>query len=64
VFLTSRTDDFSKAFGKLIANSYIEKGIGIASLKEKIESIFEHPAQIDETKEKMISDALEKLIQQ
>jgi len=62
VFLTGRQDDFSRAFGKIIANAYIEKGIGVQALKEKIESIFNNPITIDETKEKIITDALEKLI--
>ena len=62
VFLTGREDDCSRAFGKIIANAYIEKGIGIKALKEKIESIFENPIHIDETKEKIIFDALQKLI--
>ena len=63
VFLSGIQDNFSKALGKIIANAFIEKGIGIQALKEKIESILENPIQIDESKEKIISETLEKLIE-
>lgn len=62
VFLTSREDDFSRAFGKIIGNAYLEKGIGAQELKEKIENILKNPIDIDETKEKIIQDALKQVV--
>ena len=43
-----------------IATEYIDG----QNLKEKIESVFENTIQIDESKEKLISETLEKLIEQ
>jgi len=63
-FLTGREDDFSRALGKLVGNAYIEKGISIHELKEKIEYIFKNPAKIDESKEKLIENVIQKAIDQ
>lgn len=61
VFLTSREDEFSKAFGKIIGNAYLEKGIGAQELKQKLENILKNPIKIDETREKIIQDALKQV---
>lgn len=39
VFLTAKTDPYSKAFGKIPAQSYIEKPFEIPELKERIDKL-------------------------
>jgi len=39
VFLTAKTDAYSKAFGKIPAQDYIEKPFEILDLKERIDKI-------------------------
>ena len=61
-FLTSNEDEFSKALGKMIGNAYIQKGISIQELKNKIEDIINNPIKLDESKEKLIENALKNII--
>ena len=39
VFLTAKTDQYSKGFGTLLANDYIEKPFEINNLKERIDNV-------------------------
>lgn len=39
VFLTAKTDDFSKTFGNIVCNDYITKPFEIAKLKESIDKV-------------------------
>ena len=39
VFLTAKTDPFSKGFGKIPADDYIEKPFGLKDLKNRIDNI-------------------------
>ncbi|UCD14393.1 MAG: response regulator [Thermoplasmatales archaeon] len=39
VFLTAKTDEYSKGFGKITANDYIEKPFEIMDLKERIDKV-------------------------
>ena len=39
IFLTAKTDEFSKGFGKLGADGYITKPFDITELKERIDSL-------------------------
>ena len=39
VFLTAKTDPYSKGFGKITAEDYIEKPFGVKELKERIDKI-------------------------
>lgn len=41
VFLTAKTDDFTKAFGQSISMDFIEKPFDIRSLKHRIEILLE-----------------------
>lgn len=59
IFLTAKTDNFSKGFGKILAQEFIEKPFEIKDLKEKIDKIFEKPFEISETKEKVVEDTIE-----
>ena len=61
-FLSAKTDNFSKGFGKILAKMYIEKPFEIKDLKDKIESILENPVEVSEAKEKIIEDILNKII--
>ena len=63
VFLTAKTDNTSKAFGKILAEAYIEKPFEPNDLKERVDKILEKPFVITETKEKIIGDMIEKIIQ-
>ncbi len=40
IFLTAKTDDFSKGMGKITAEDYIEKPFEINDLKKRIDKIF------------------------
>ncbi len=62
VFLTARTDSFSKGFGKIISDAYIEKPFDVESLQNKIEEILAHPYQLSDTKKQIIDDMMEKAI--
>jgi len=62
VFLTARTDAFSKGFGKILGEAYIEKPFEIDDLQQKIETILENPPDISDTKDKIIEDMMEKAI--
>jgi len=64
VFYTSREDSFSKGFGKILGNAYLEKGIGMKDLKNRIDLIIKKPVKIDEMKEKLIEDTLKKIMDQ
>ena len=64
VFYTSREDSFSKGFGKILGNAYLEKGIGMKDLKNRIDLIIKNPVKIDEMKEKLIEDTLKKIMDQ
>ncbi|MEM0492977.1 MAG: response regulator [Candidatus Thermoplasmatota archaeon] len=57
-FLTAKTDNFSRGFGKILADAYIEKPFDIKELKERIDKLLEKPYEIPETKQKVIDDAL------
>ena len=59
MFLTAKTDNFSKAFGKIIADSYIEKPFEISDLKDKILDVLSKPNKIPEKKIKIIDDMLQ-----
>ena len=41
VFLTAKTDDYSKGFGKLASKDYIEKPIELEELAKRINEVFE-----------------------
>jgi putative two-component system response regulator len=41
VFLTAKTDDYSKGFGKLVCKDYIEKPFEVEDLKKRIDVILE-----------------------
>jgi len=58
-FLTAKSDNFSKAFGKIIAESYIEKPFEINDLNNRIEKMLIEPYTISETKAKILDDMLE-----
>lgn len=62
VFYTSREDSFSKGFGKILGNAYLEKGIGMKDLKNRIDFIMKNPVKIDEVKEKLIEDTLKEIM--
>lgn len=64
VFYTSKEDNFSKSFGRILGNAYLEKGIGMKDLKDRIDFIIKNPVKIDESKEKLIEESLDKLIKQ
>ena len=64
VFYTSREDSFSKGFGKILGNAYLEKGIGMKDLNNRIDLIIKNPVKIDEMKEKLIEDTLKKIMDQ
>ena len=64
VFYTSREDSFSRGFGKILGNAYLEKGIGMKDLKNRIDLIIKNPVKIDEVKEKLIEDTLKKIMDQ
>lgn len=64
VFYTSKEDNFSKSFGRILGNAYLEKGIGMKELKDRIDFIIKNPVKIDESKEKLIEESLDKLINQ
>jgi CheY-like chemotaxis protein len=59
IFITAKTDNFSKGFGKLIAEAYVEKPFEIKDLKQRIEKILELPFELSETKKKIIDDMIE-----
>ena len=62
MFLTAKTDNCSKALGKIIAEAYIEKPFEPHVLKERIDKILAKPFIITKTKEKVIGDVIEKII--
>ena len=64
VFYTSKEDSFSKSFGKILGNAYLEKGMGMKDLKDRIDFIIKNPVKLDELKEKMIEDTLKKISDQ
>jgi CheY-like chemotaxis protein len=39
IFLTAKTDDYSKGFGKISAQDYIEKPFEIMDLKKRIDNV-------------------------
>jgi CheY-like chemotaxis protein len=41
VFLTAKTDDYSKGFGKLVSEDYIEKPFELDELAKRIEKVFD-----------------------
>lgn len=42
VFLTAKTDSYSKTFGGLISGDYVTKPFDLENLHQRINSIFEH----------------------
>lgn len=62
VFLTARTDSFSKGFGKIISEAYIEKPFEVNHLHEKIQNVLAHPFELSDTKKQIIDDMMEKAI--
>ena len=61
VFLTAKTDNFSKAYGKIISNKYIEKPFKIIDLKNKIVDVLENLSHNSDKKEKIIEDMIENI---
>lgn len=45
VFLTSKTDEYSKGFGLIAAQDFIEKPFEIFNLKERIEKVLNNSGQ-------------------
>ncbi|MCK5258624.1 MAG: response regulator, partial [Thermoplasmatales archaeon] len=41
VFLTAKIDPYSKGFGTLLANDFIEKPFEISNLKERIDNVLD-----------------------
>jgi DNA-binding response OmpR family regulator len=41
VFLTAKTDSFSKTFGGIVSDDYITKPIDMKTLKQRIDSILD-----------------------
>jgi CheY-like chemotaxis protein len=41
IFLTAKTDDYSKGFGKLVCEQYIEKPFELDELAERIDEVLE-----------------------
>lgn len=39
VFLTEKTDEFSKGFGEITAQDYVEKPFEISDLKERVDKV-------------------------
>jgi len=62
VFFTSREDNFTKSFGKILGNAFLEKGVGMKELKERIDFIIENPVRIDKSKQKLIEKSLNKVV--
>ena len=60
-FLTAKTDNFSRSFGKILAQNYIEKPVEIEDLKKIVDTILEKQCKISETKEKIVSDVIKKI---
>ncbi|MEM0467097.1 MAG: response regulator [Candidatus Thermoplasmatota archaeon] len=58
-FLTAKTDNFSRGFGKILGDAYIEKPFEIKDLKQRIDKLLEKPYELSETKLKIIEDVLE-----
>ena len=58
VFLTAKTDEFSKGYGKIIAQEYIEKPFTIEELKVKIEQVLSKNNQNSRNKQKIIDDMI------
>lgn len=42
IFLTAKTDDYSKGFGKLVCECYIEKPFELDDLAKRIEEVLEN----------------------
>ncbi len=42
IFLTAKTDDYSKGFGKLVCEYYIEKPFELDDLAKRIEEVLEN----------------------
>jgi putative two-component system response regulator len=61
VFLTAKTDSYSKGQGKLLAQDYIEKPFEITNLKSRIDKVLEKSSPVSETKERIVDDYLSKL---
>ncbi len=45
VFLTAKTDDFSKTFGKTVSEDYIEKPFIMSDLKQRIDMVLKKSDQ-------------------
>ncbi len=61
VFLTAKADNFSKAYGKIISNEYVEKPFKIKDLKDKIENILENPSKNLGIKAEIIDDMIKNI---
>ena len=59
VFVTAKTDNFSKGFGGVLAQEYIEKPFDIKDLKVRIDKILSKPFVMSETKKKVVNDMLD-----
>jgi CheY-like chemotaxis protein len=58
IFLTAKNDNFSRGFGKILAEAYVEKPYDIKDLKQKIDAFLEKPLELSETKQKIVDDML------
>ena len=58
VFLTAKTDNFSKGFGKLIAHAFIEKPFEIDDLKQRIDCILDENVNLSDTKKRIMYDMI------
>jgi CheY-like chemotaxis protein len=61
VFLTAKTDLYSRGQGELLAQKYIDKPFEIHDLKDKIDDILKESFTISDTKEKIVDDILRKM---
>ncbi|MCX6666602.1 MAG: response regulator [Euryarchaeota archaeon] len=64
VFLTAKTDNFSKGFGKIIAQEYIEKPFEVKDLKIRIDEILSKPFVVSDAKKKVVNDMLDAVPEQ
>lgn len=58
IFLTAKIDNFSKGYGKLIAEEYMEKPFDMNKLIERIENLLNKPKEFSDEKKKVINDLI------
>jgi len=63
IFLSAKTDNFSKSFGKILAEAFIQKPFNLIELKKKADKILGHPFDIPKTKEKIIDDIIRRVFE-